>query len=88
MKILLTIGDISITGGAERVVVNLANLFVQLGHSVEIVSFFRTNPMLPYTIDERVRVSFFYTRDEKNSKDTNALKRFYIKNIFKFIIIF
>ncbi|MDY2823340.1 MAG: glycosyltransferase family 4 protein, partial [Helicobacter sp.] len=53
MKILLTIGDVSITGGAERVVVNLANLFVQLGHSVEIVSFFRTNPMLPYTIDER-----------------------------------
>lgn len=86
MKILLTIGDISITGGAERVVVNLANLFVQLGHSVEIVSFFRTNPMLPYTIDERVRVSFFYTRDEKNTKDANALKRFYIKNIFKFVL--
>lgn len=85
-SILLTIGDVSITGGAERVVVNLANLFVQLGHSVEIVSFFRANPILPYTIDERVRVKFFYTRDEKNSKDTNALKRFYIKNIFKFML--
>lgn len=28
MKLLLTIGDISVGGGAERVVVNLANAFV------------------------------------------------------------
>ncbi|MFC3867193.1 glycosyltransferase [Helicobacter equorum] len=85
-SILLTIGDISIIGGAERVVVNLANLFVQLGHSVEIVSFFRANPVLPYTIDERVRVRFFYPLSEGRLKDTNALKRFYIKNIFKFVL--
>ncbi|EAL8252957.1 glycosyltransferase family 4 protein, partial [Campylobacter coli] len=36
MKILLLIGDITIGGGAERVVCNLANSFNELGYDVEI----------------------------------------------------
>lgn len=36
MKILLLIGDITLGGGAERVVCNLANGFNALGHDVEI----------------------------------------------------
>ena len=46
MNILLTINDISITGGAERVCVNLANALTGCGHSVEILSFYRVDKAL------------------------------------------
>ncbi|WP_334092830.1 glycosyltransferase family 4 protein [Helicobacter typhlonius] len=59
MKILLTIDDISTFGGAERVVVNLANALVEQGHKVEILSFFKTNENLPYNIDKDIRVHFW-----------------------------
>lgn len=48
MKILLTIEDISIFGGAERVVVNLANALSEQGHEVEVLSFYQRHPKLPY----------------------------------------
>ena len=48
MKILLTIEDISIFGGAERVVVNLANALSEQGHEVEVLSFYQGNKNLPY----------------------------------------
>lgn len=44
MKILLTIEDISIFGGAERVVVNLANALSEQGHEVSILSFYQRHP--------------------------------------------
>ena len=49
MKILLTIEDISIFGGAERVTVNLANALCECGHEVSILSFYQRHPKLPYT---------------------------------------
>ena len=42
MKILLTIGDITLKGGAERVVTNLANAYAQIGLDVEILSFYKS----------------------------------------------
>ncbi|EJL4399463.1 glycosyltransferase family 4 protein, partial [Campylobacter coli] len=36
MKILLLIGDITIGGGAERVVINLANALFELKYNVKI----------------------------------------------------
>ena len=50
MKIVLTIGDLSIRGGAERVVVNFAEALCENGHRVEILSFYRSNEVLPYVI--------------------------------------
>ena len=49
-SIALTVGDLSITGGAERVVVNLAHAFLELGCNVEIISFFQKNKDFPYQI--------------------------------------
>ena len=87
MKILLTIGDMSITGGAERVVANLANAFVQNGHSVQILSFFRANDSLPYALDERVEIAFMHTQGEESLRARGGvLKRFYTKNLFKFFV--
>ena len=64
MRILLTIGDISITGGAERVVVNLAHAFMQNGYDVELLSFFQANAMLPYEIDSRIPLHIWQTEAE------------------------
>ncbi|WP_394955132.1 glycosyltransferase family 4 protein [uncultured Helicobacter sp.] len=89
MKILLTIGDITITGGAERVVVNLANAFVQSGHSVQILSFFKANYSLLYALDERVNLVYMREQSEGEFKNQGGLcKRFYAKNLFKFFVSF
>ncbi|EGB0291158.1 glycosyltransferase family 4 protein, partial [Campylobacter coli] len=50
MKIVLLIGDITIGGGAERVVCNLANAFNELGYSVEILSFYKSKENLAYEV--------------------------------------
>nr|WP_258443626.1 glycosyltransferase family 4 protein [Helicobacter sp. 16-1353] len=87
---LLTIGDISITGGAERVVVNLANLFAESGHSVEILSFYRSNKTLPYSL-KNVKLSFYCDIGESDfsAKWTqNVLKKFYFKNLYKPLLSF
>lgn len=41
MKIMLLIGDITTGGGAERVVVNLANALKEAGHEIHILSFYK-----------------------------------------------
>lgn len=59
MKILLTIEDISIFGGAERVVVNLANALSEQGYEVEVLSFYQRHPKF-FPILKRMRF-WFYT---------------------------
>lgn len=48
MNIYFFIQDISLTGGTERVTVNLSNLFVSKGHKVTIVSFNRGKEKVTY----------------------------------------
>ncbi len=88
-KILLTIADISIFGGLERVVVNLANAFVEAGYDVEILSFYRGSENLPYALNPQVKLFFLFLKGEKDflqtSKD-NLFIRIYKKNIHKFIL--
>ncbi|EAI1509805.1 glycosyltransferase family 4 protein, partial [Campylobacter coli] len=60
MKILLLIGDITIGGGAERVVCNLANSFNELGYNVEILSFYKDGEKSLYEIHKNVKINFFY----------------------------
>ncbi|MGI0405791.1 glycosyltransferase family 4 protein [Helicobacter himalayensis] len=88
-KILLTIADISIFGGLERVVVNLANAFVEAGYSVEILSFYRGSENLPYALNPQVKLFFLFSKNERDflqkSKD-NLFTKIYKKNIHKFIL--
>ena len=87
MQILLTINDISITGGAERVCVNLADALTERGHSVEILSFYRANRTLPY--DTKAKLTFMHDFDENILRDkmlSNPLKRLYFKNLHKIIL--
>ncbi len=83
--ILLTIGDISITGGAERVVVNLANELCKY-YKVSICSIYRTNSVLPFNIDSRINLHFLYNDAESNIIDRTRFKRLYYKNIHKLLL--
>lgn len=79
MKILLTIGDITIKGGAERVVVNLANAYAQIGLDVEILSFYKGGDREAFELDNRVKLSYMHQKsfDEKRAS-------FFYKMFYKF----
>ena len=87
MNILLTINDITITGGTERVCVNLADALTECGHSVEILSFYRANRTLPY--DTKAKLTFMHDFGEGILRDkmlSNPLKKLYFKNLHKIIL--
>ena len=84
-KILLTIADITTGGGTERVVVNLANMLVELGYEVEILSFFGARDLC-YGIDERVRLTIMYKQSEENFMRRRGLAKYYVKYLFKVVL--
>ena len=89
MKILLTINDISITGGAERVCVNLANALSELGHQVSILSFYRANAILPYELNEGVKLHIWHNIAEAEyakKRCRNFFSKIYYKNLYKFVL--
>lgn len=75
MKILLTIEDISIFGGAERVTVNLANALCECGHEVSILSFYQRHPKLPYI--NFVTKSLFDTLVVLSTKELDTWQKYH-----------
>ena len=60
MKIILVADDITIVGGAERVITNLANALCQMNkNEVEIFSIHHSNESLAYPLDKNVKFSFW-----------------------------
>lgn len=87
MNILLTINDISITGGAERVCINLANALLELNHNVEILSFYRKNRDLPYHTNAKITFYNDFGEDiQKQRFYINPLSKIYFKNLYKFTL--
>lgn len=89
MKILLTINDISITGGAERVCVNLANAFAESGHEVEILSFYHAHSAVPYMLSSHVKLYFWQEIAESHFATAvcaRLLGRLYYKNFYKILL--
>ena len=87
MNILLTINDISITGGAERVCVNIANALAESGNNVEILSFYHANKSLPFSI--KTKLTFMHNFGENILRDkmlSNPIKKLYFKNLHKLIL--
>ena len=80
MKILLTIGDITLTGGAERVVANLANAYAQIGLDVEILSFYKSGDKEAFELDNRVKLSYMHQKSFDKKR-----KNFFYKMSYKFI---
>ena len=89
MKLLLTINDLTITGGAERVCVNLANALADSGVSVDILSFYRAHSSLPYALSPKVKLHFWHLDSESHFAariSARPLGRLYYKNLYKFIL--
>ena len=80
MKILLTIGDITLKGGAERVVSNLANAYAQIGLDVEILSFYKSGDKEAFELDNRVKLSYMHQKSFDKKR-----KNFFYKMSYKFI---
>ncbi|WP_299549485.1 glycosyltransferase family 4 protein [uncultured Helicobacter sp.] len=76
-KILLTIGDITIKGGAERVVVNLANAFVEHGFDVEILSFYKGGDKESYALDPKVKLRYLNVTTMDNKRKSLLYRLFY-----------
>ena len=80
MKILLTIGDITLKGGAERVVANLANAYAQIGLDVRILSFYKSGDKEAFELDNRVKLSYMHQKSFDKKR-----KNFFYKMSYKFI---
>lgn len=63
MKIAFLITDITGIGGIERVTVTVANEFVSEGNDVEIISLFKRNEALSYTLSDSVKVHYLLRED-------------------------
>lgn len=79
MKVLFSIGTMS-HGGAQRVISIISNQMIQMGHEVEILTYYDQPSW--YKLNERVKI----TCDEKNIGKSNIFKhilfrRNYIKRI-------
>lgn len=86
MKILITTNDITIGGGVERVVCNLANTFDESGFDVEILSFYHKNDKCPYTLNPNIVLSFFPNTLNVHTK--HPLKRLFNKTIYRFFVAY
>ncbi len=80
IKVLLTIGDITIKGGAERVVTNLANVYAASGLDVEILSFYKGGINEAFKLDGRVKLRYLHDKSFDDKR-----KNFFYKIFYKFI---
>ncbi|HDZ5025276.1 TPA: glycosyltransferase [Campylobacter jejuni] len=85
-KIILTIQDISLEGGGERVVVNLANAFSDLGYKTQILSISFQNQQISYKLNNEVELKIL---DKDNQLGLlNKISKKIPKNIFYTFKIF
>ena len=89
-KVLLVIGDITRKGGIERVVVILANAFVQiLGYEVGVCSCFKRYDRLPYELDSRVRLHYIYDfsgAPMHKKAQASKLYKLYYRSVFERVL--
>lgn len=52
--------DITLDGGVERVVSNMANSFSKRGYCTDIISLFKANENIKYHLDERIKVKYLF----------------------------
>lgn len=81
-KILITLRDITETGGGERVCANLSNALSEF-YEIKIISFFKKEEHITYSLDPRISVEFL---SEGAHNSNNFLRKFYNK-IFKRIYL-
>ncbi|HEB9311430.1 TPA: glycosyltransferase family 4 protein [Campylobacter coli] len=82
MKILLINYDMTVYGGTERVVTNLANSLAKENHNVAILSVYKKTSSLPFSLHKNVNLYFLHKSTEIlfKSKKITAIKKL-INNI-------
>ncbi|EAK0494240.1 glycosyltransferase family 4 protein [Campylobacter lari] len=83
MKILLVEFDITIMGGVNRVIANLANALLEKSFHVDILSIYKENTQIPFCINENIGLKFFYENGAKKIKTKNIFQNLYKKSIEK-----
>lgn len=86
-KIVFIVNDITVTGGLERVISNLANIFIKNNHEVKIISMFKNSKDLAYKIDSKVKIEYlFYPKKIESRYKRGIIKTFkYITILFKIL---
>ncbi len=76
MRLLLSIYDLTVFGGTERMLINLSMLFAQHGIDVTILSFFRQNKPARFVLPPELNVIYFsdYPPQNRISKALTLLK--------------
>lgn len=76
-KIIFLRTDATVVGGAERVMVNMANSFIKNNMEVTIVSIFKKNKKIYYPLDSKVKILYLnYNRDELGKKNFDKFKKY------------
>lgn len=86
MKILLLIGDITIGGGAERVVVNLANALFELGYDVRIFSFYKQGVDVVYKLNDNIKIDYLHSKSRADVKKEKLFYKLYYKHYESFLL--
>lgn len=81
-NIIFIVNDITITGGLERVVSNLANIFSKNNHKVKIISMFKNYDEVAYKIDSKVKIKYMFYSKKSESRYKRGIIKF-----FKYITI-
>lgn len=68
--------DMTLDGGVERVVSNLANSFSKRGYRADIISLFKANENIKYHLDERIKVKYLFA----NLSFASWHKRLFVKS--------
>lgn len=85
MKIAIVVGDITSTGGIERAMSRVSNLFCLSGHDVTIISLFRGNNHVYYDFSDSVKIIFLSEEKYATSKQGGIIRlMMFIKNIHNF----
>lgn len=83
ISLYLFLEDITLDGGCERVVVNMANEFSKLYQNVHIVSNFQSNDKIKFEIDESVKINFIHPcLSLEKWKSNHSLKFLFKSGIF------
>ncbi len=83
MKLFIILKDITESGGGERVCVNLSNAFSEIGFEVHIISFFRVEKDIVFSLNENINVRFL---SHTTPKSKNPLKKLFNKSIYRYIL--
>ena len=82
-KIYIILKDITESGGGERVCVNLSNAFSEIGFEVSVISFFRLEKDIAFSLNENINVRFL---SHTTPKSKNPFKKLFNKSIYRYIL--